>query len=123
MFDDLAADGRGLPAIAGFFERLVAARCAGEHATGGRDRPEVRQVLEAHHDELRAAMRTALRTALQAARAHDQLRPDVNVEAGAQTLALLAYGVNLRSRAGAEPADLLAGVHAVLDGFTRTEER
>jgi TetR/AcrR family transcriptional repressor of nem operon len=45
------------------------------------------------------------------------------VEAGAETLALLAYGVNLRSRAGADAADLLTGVRAVLDGFTTTEER
>ena len=35
MFDALAADGRGLPAIAGFFEQLVAARCTGEHARWG----------------------------------------------------------------------------------------
>jgi AcrR family transcriptional regulator len=132
VFDELAADTRGLPAIAGFFERLVAARCTGEHArwgclvtnthaTTGQGRPEIRQVLDTHHDALRAAMRTAL----QAARSHDQLRPGVDMEAAAQTLALLAYGVNLRSRAGAEPADLLAGVQAVLDGFTtaHTEER
>ncbi|GAA3606167.1 TetR/AcrR family transcriptional regulator [Nonomuraea rosea] len=124
VFDELAADTRGLPAIAGFFERLVAARCTGEHArwgclitnthaTGVQD-PEVRRVLDAHHDALCAAMHTVL----QAARAHDQLRPGVDVEAAAQTLALLAYGVNLRSRAGAEPTGLLAGVQAVLDGFT-----
>lgn len=132
VFDELAADTRGLPAITGFFQRLVAARCTGEHArwgclvtnthaTAGQDRPEVRQVLDAHHDALRAAMRAPLH----AAHAHDQLRPGVDMEAAAQTLALLAYGVNLRSRAGAEPADLLAGVQAVLDGFTtaHTEER
>ncbi|MGW4956404.1 TetR/AcrR family transcriptional regulator [Nonomuraea sp. NPDC004186] len=29
VFDALAADGRGLPAITGFFEQLVAARCTG----------------------------------------------------------------------------------------------
>ncbi|MFI7128885.1 TetR/AcrR family transcriptional regulator [Nonomuraea sp. NPDC050153] len=130
VFDALAADSRGLPAIAGFFERLVAARCTGEHArwgclvtnthaTAGRGLPEVEQALRAHHEALRAAMRAALQTA----REHGHLRPGVDVEAGAETLALLAYGVNLRSRAGADSAELLTGVRAVLDGFTRTEER
>jgi TetR/AcrR family transcriptional repressor of nem operon len=91
------------------------------HATAGRVIPEVRQSLQAHHDALRAAMRAAL----ESAREHGQLRPGLDVEAGAETLALLAYGVNLRSRAGAEAADLLTGVRAVLDGFTTTttEER
>jgi TetR/AcrR family transcriptional regulator, transcriptional repressor for nem operon len=60
-----------------------------------------------------------MRAALKAAREHGQLRPGVDAE----TLALLAYGVNLRSRAGAEATDLLTGVRAVLDGFTTTEER
>jgi TetR/AcrR family transcriptional regulator, transcriptional repressor for nem operon len=125
VFDQLAADTRGLPAIAGFFERLVSTRCTGEHARWGclvtnthataeRDIPGVRQSLQAHHDALRAAMRAALA----AAREHGQLRRGIDV-------ALLAYGVNLRSRAGAEAADLLTGVRAVLDGFTTTtsEER
>ncbi|MFC5828023.1 hypothetical protein [Nonomuraea insulae] len=30
MFDELATDTQRLPAITGFFERLVAARCTGE---------------------------------------------------------------------------------------------
>ncbi|GAA2387170.1 TetR/AcrR family transcriptional regulator [Nonomuraea africana] len=130
VFDALIADGRGLPAISGFFERLVSARCAGEHArwgclvtnahaAAGRELPEVRQALDAHHGALRSAMRTAL----EAARRHGQLHPGLDVEAGAETLALLAYGVNLRSRAGAAAADLLGGVRAVLDGFRTTEER
>ncbi|MEV4110036.1 TetR/AcrR family transcriptional regulator [Nonomuraea sp. NPDC049695] len=130
VFDALAADERGLPAVTGFFERLVAARCTGEHARWGclvtnthtgaaREAPEVRQVLDAHH----AALRAAMRAALEAARHRDQVRPGMDLEAGAETLALLAYGVNLRSRAGADAAELMAGVRAVLDGFTRTEER
>lgn len=130
VFDALAADDRGLPAIAGFFEQLVAARCTGEHARWGclitnthagaaSEGAEVRDVLDAHH----AALRDAMRAALQAARERGQVRPGLDVESGAQTLALLAYGVNLRSRAGAEADDLLAGVHAVLDGFTHIEER
>jgi AcrR family transcriptional regulator len=130
VFEALAADRRGLPAVAGFFARLVAARCTGEHArwgclvtnthaTSGRGLPEVEQALQAHHEALRAAMRATLETA----RELGQLRPGLDLEAGAETLALLAYGVNLRSRAGAEPAELLAGVRAVLDGFTLAEER
>jgi AcrR family transcriptional regulator len=130
VFAALAADGRGLPAITGFFERLVAARCTGEHARWGclvtnthtdpaRAIPEIQQVLDAHHTELRAAMRAALETA----RDRGQVGPGLDPHAAAETLALLAYGVNLRSRAGAGAGDLLAGVRAVLDGFTRIEER
>ncbi|NUP66598.1 MAG: TetR/AcrR family transcriptional regulator [Nonomuraea sp.] len=124
---ELAADTRGLPAVAAFFERLVAARCTGEHARWGclvtnthtsaaGAVPEIRQALDAHHATLRAAMRAALE-------ADRGLRPGLDLEAAAESLALLAYGVNLRSRAGAEAAGLLAGVRAVLDGFTTTEER
>ncbi|MDR8408039.1 TetR/AcrR family transcriptional regulator [Nonomuraea sp. 3-1Str] len=130
VFDALTADTRGVPAIAAFFERLVAARCSGEHArwgclvtnthaTTGGDLPEIREILNRHHDALQAAMRTALETA----RADGQLRTDLDVDAAAEALALQAYAVNLRSRAGAEAAVLLAGVRAVLDGFTTTEER
>jgi TetR/AcrR family transcriptional regulator, transcriptional repressor for nem operon len=126
VFDALAADDRGLPAINDFFERLVAARCTGEHARWGclvtnthtgaaREVPEIREVLDAHHIALRAAMHAAL----DAARVRGQLRPGLDPKASAETLALLAYGVNLRSRAGAEAAELMAGVRAVLDGFTR----
>ncbi|NUW39415.1 TetR/AcrR family transcriptional regulator [Nonomuraea rhodomycinica] len=130
VFDALAADTRGLPAITAFFERLVAARCSGEHArwgclvtnthaTAGGALPEIREHLDRHHDALRAAMRTAL----QAARAEGGLRPGLDLEAAAEALTLQAYAVNLRSRAGAEAAELLAAVRAVLDGFTTTEER
>ncbi|MEU8148885.1 helix-turn-helix domain-containing protein [Nonomuraea sp. NPDC048901] len=130
VFEALAADTRGVPAIVTFFERLVAARCAGEHArwgclvtnshaTASGGLPEIREVLDRHHDALRAAMHAALETA----RADGRLRADLNVEAAAEALTLQAYAVNLRSRAGAEPAVLLAGVHAVIDGFTTTEER
>ncbi|TMR94009.1 TetR family transcriptional regulator C-terminal domain-containing protein [Nonomuraea basaltis] len=98
VFDALAADRRGLPAIAGFFERLVAARCTGEHARWGclvtnthasasRGLPEVEQTLQAHHDALRAAMRAGL----EPARERGHLRPGLDVEAAADTLALPAY--------------------------------
>ncbi|MEV0199812.1 TetR/AcrR family transcriptional regulator [Nonomuraea sp. NPDC050691] len=130
VFAALVTDQRGLPAITGFFQRLVAARCTGEHARWGclvtnthtgaaREVPEVREILNAHHAALRSAMRAALLTAAELG----QVRPDLDPEAGAEALALLAYGVNLRSRAGAEAADLLAGVRTVLDGFTHTKEK
>ncbi|WP_101787685.1 TetR/AcrR family transcriptional regulator [Nonomuraea indica] len=130
VFEALAGDVRGVTAIAAFFERLVAARCSGEHArwgclvtnthaTAGGRSAEIRQVLDDHHDALRAAMRAAL----EAARADGQLRPGLDLEAAAEALTLQAYAVNLRSRAGAEAPVLLAAVHAVLDGFTTPEER
>lgn len=129
VFETLAAEGGGLRSIVDFFERLISARCAGDHArwgclitnahvAAGRDLPEVQQVLEEHHAGLRAAMYSAL----ESARAQGQLRPGLGMGTGAEALAVLAYGINLRSRAGAEAADLLAGMHAVLDGFTKDEE-
>ncbi|MEU8393715.1 helix-turn-helix domain-containing protein [Nonomuraea sp. NPDC048892] len=130
VFEALAADTRGVPAIAAFFERLVAARCSGEHArwgclvtnthaTASGGLPEIREILDRHHDALRAAMRAAL----EVARTKGQLRAGLKLGDAAEALTLQAYAVNLRSRAGAEAAVLLAGVRAVLDGFTTTEER
>ena len=46
----------------------------------------------------------------------------MDVEGTAQTLALLAYGVNLRSRAGASEAALTASVDAALASLTPDEE-
>ncbi|WP_182903839.1 TetR family transcriptional regulator C-terminal domain-containing protein [Microbispora sp. H10830] len=119
-----AADSRGLPAIAAFFERLVAARRSGfharwgclvanTHATSNGGLPEIREILERHHDALRAAMRAAL----EAARTKGQLRAGLDLGAAAEALTPQACAVTLRSRAGAEAGVLLAGVRAVLDGF------
>jgi TetR/AcrR family transcriptional repressor of nem operon len=113
VFDRLASDERGLPAIADFFTGLIEARCSGEHArwgcmvsnahaSGDRDDPQVRRVLDLHHGRLRAAMLSALTKA----RDQGQLRQGVELESTAELLTLIAYGVNLRSRAGADPADL-----------------
>lgn len=74
VLEALAANERGLPAVGAFFERLVAARCTGEHARWGclvtnthtgaaREVAEIRQVLDAHHAALCAAMHTALQAA------------------------------------------------------------
>ncbi|WP_433479516.1 TetR/AcrR family transcriptional regulator [Spirillospora sp. CA-142024] len=124
VFDRLASDGRGLPGIAAFFDGLVTARCSGEHARWGCMVSNAhaaqdagageREVLDAHHEALSAAMRTAL----QAARDQGQLRDGLEVGPTAQMLALLAYGVNLRSRAGAEPGELSATVDAALRSLT-----
>ncbi|MGW4799844.1 TetR/AcrR family transcriptional regulator [Nonomuraea sp. NPDC004297] len=123
VFRALAEDGRGLPAIAAFFDRLIETRCAGEHARWGcmianghaeAATPEVRAVLDRHHDGLRAAMRAALAAA--------RLRPGLDPDAAAEQLTLLAYGVNLRSRAGAEAAALRDGVRAALDSLTQRGE-
>ncbi|MEV6330622.1 TetR/AcrR family transcriptional regulator [Streptomyces sp. NPDC051909] len=126
-FRHLAEDGRGLPAVAAFFDGLIAARCSGPYArwgclianahvgagTGGNPEdgdPEVRTLLDAHHEWLREALRTALLGAAE----RGQLAPGVDPASAAGVLALLAYGVNLRSRAGADAAALTDSVRAAL---------
>jgi TetR/AcrR family transcriptional repressor of nem operon len=112
-FRRLAEDERGLPAITDFFAGVIEARCSGEYARWGcmvsnahagaenRD-PEVRAVLDRHHEQLRDALHTALATAVQ----QGQLGPDIDLDAAADLLALLAYGINLRSRTGADATEL-----------------
>ena len=124
-FARLAEDPRGLPAITQFFDQLVRARCSGERARWGclmvnahtgteSAEPDVQHRLHRHHEQLRAAMRDALG----AARRLGQLRAGVDVENTADQLALLAYGVNLRSRAGAPAAELDSTVHHTLSILT-----
>ncbi|MFF5534654.1 TetR/AcrR family transcriptional regulator [Streptomyces cinerochromogenes] len=126
VFRRLAEDDRGLPAVAEFFDGLVEARCAGEYARWGcmvsnahageeNGDPEVRAVLDRHHQELRDALYAALVTA----EAHGQLAPGADPAAAADLLALLAYGVNLRSRAGADARALHGTVAAALDSIGR----
>jgi AcrR family transcriptional regulator len=123
----LAEDGRGLPAVADFFEGLIAARCAGEYAGWGCMAVnaqagaeygdfEVRALLERHHQDLR----DALRAALVVAEERGQLAPGVDPGATADVLALLAYGVYLRSRAGADARALRATVASALDSIGRS---
>lgn len=118
----LAADDRGLTAIRAFFDALIDLRCTGEFAGWGcmivnahvdpeRDDPEVHAMLDEHH----AALRDALRSALNTARAQGDLPPDASPEATAETLALVAYGVNLRSRTGTPPETLQATITAALE--------
>ncbi|WP_431894713.1 TetR/AcrR family transcriptional regulator [Nonomuraea sp. bgisy101] len=122
VFERLSGDERGLPAVEDFFHRLILARCAGRHArwgcmvanahaeAEGAD-PEVLHVLDLHQEQLRTAMRAALGAAL----AKGQLRAGLDLDATAELLALLAYGVNVRSRAGADAARLRAAASAALN--------
>lgn len=124
MFRRLAEDERGLPAVAEFFGGLIEARCSGEYARWGcmvsnahagadKDDPDVRKVLHEHHKRLRAAMHTALLSA------SDQLGPHIDPAAAADQLALLAYGINLRSRAGASARALLTTVTSTLNSMRK----
>lgn len=112
-FARLAGDPRGLPALTQFFNQLVRVRCSGERARWGclvvnahagpeSTDPDVRRRLDHHHEQLRTALRGALGTAHRLG----QLDTSVDIDATAGQLALLAYGLNLRSRAGAPAAEL-----------------
>ncbi|WP_030569073.1 TetR/AcrR family transcriptional regulator [Streptomyces aureocirculatus] len=120
----LADDTRGLPAVRDFFAGLIEARCEGEYARWGcmlvnayageeGADPEVRAVLDEHHRRLRDAFRTALETA----RDRGRLAAGVTPADGAEVLVLLAYGVNVRSRAGAGAGELHRTVAAALAGL------
>jgi AcrR family transcriptional regulator len=119
MFARLAADPRGLPAIREFFAQLVETRCSGEFAGWGclvsnahleSQSKEAKAVLEDHQTTLNASLHAALETA-----AHeDQLRTGLDLDATAEHLTLLAYAINLRSRAGAQPDRLRTAIDAAL---------
>jgi TetR/AcrR family transcriptional repressor of nem operon len=122
MFDQLAADDRGLTAVRTFFDRLLRLRCSGEYAGWGclmananaEDPPAgVRAVLSEHH----AVLRDSLATALEVAQRNGELRSGVEVTDAAELLTLLAYAINLRSRSGATRAQLRSGVTAALAGL------
>jgi AcrR family transcriptional regulator len=125
-FTRLAGDPRGLPAITQFFGHLIRTRCSGEHARWGclivnaHASPEstdtdVRRRLDHHHKQLRNALRDALNTAHRLG----QLHSAVDTDQAAQQLALLAYGVNLRSRAGASAAELRRTVDHTLTALMK----
>ncbi|MEV0886428.1 helix-turn-helix domain-containing protein [Streptomyces microflavus] len=120
----LAEDGRGLLAVTDFFSALIEARCSGEYARWGcmisnahvgaeNADPDIRAVLERQHRTLRASMVASLAVA----RSKGQLNPDTDLEAAGELLALLAHGVNLRSRAGADPAELHRAVTTAVTGL------
>ncbi|MGC7102546.1 TetR/AcrR family transcriptional regulator [Amycolatopsis lurida] len=125
-FARLAGDPRGLPALTRFFNQLIRARCTGERARWGclmvnahagpeSGNADVQRRLGYHHEQLRAALRDALTTAHRLG----QLHADVHIDATAGQLALLAYGVNLRSRAGAPAAELRRTVNHTLSALAK----
>jgi TetR/AcrR family transcriptional repressor of nem operon len=123
MFDRLAVDQRGLPAIADFFDRLLRLRCTGEFAGWGclvsnahlEHPPDaVHAILTEHH----AALRDALSSALKVAQSKKQLSVGIEIEGVAEMLTLLAYAVNLRSRAGVARSQLEPAVNAALASCT-----
>ena len=126
-FARLAGDPRGLPALTQFFNQLIRARCSGERARWGclmvnahtgreSTDPDVRRRLDHHHKQLRTALRDTLGTA----RRLGQLDTSVDIDATAGQLVLLAYGLNLRSRAGAPAAELKRTVtHTLTTLMTR----
>jgi TetR/AcrR family transcriptional repressor of nem operon len=124
MFDRLVVDGRGLPAITTFFDRLLRLRCAGEFAGWGclvsnanaENPPEAARALLAEHH---AALKAAFVVALEVAESRAELRDGVFVDGAAEMLTLLAYAVNLRSRSGASRAQLKTAVTAAVTGLTR----
>ncbi|MEU4541548.1 helix-turn-helix domain-containing protein [Streptosporangium sp. NPDC023825] len=124
VFRRLIEDERGMPAITEFFAELIEARCSGKYAQWGcmvsnahagteNTDPEIRTVLEQHHQRLRDAMHAALVRA----DAHRQLTPGTDPDSAADLLALLAYGVNLRSRAGADARALHRTVATALNSI------
>lgn len=128
-FDRLAGDGRGLRAIAAFFDGLIDARCSGPyarwgcmvsnaHAAAADAPPEIREILDEHHRRLHAALAAALGDAGRTG----ALRPGVDVSGAADQLALLAYGINLRSRAGADAGALRAAVGSALAGLSTVHD-
>jgi TetR/AcrR family transcriptional regulator, transcriptional repressor for nem operon len=124
MFEQLATGHDGLADIERFFARLIAVRSKGRFAQWGcmvsnahadGDDPDVRAVLAEHHTQLRSALAAALSRA--AVLGH--VRPDLPIDETAETLALLAHGVNVRSRIGEDPQTLTAAVSTLIGLLTR----
>ncbi|MGD3106448.1 TetR/AcrR family transcriptional regulator [Streptomyces sp. YGL11-2] len=120
-FAHLAATETGLTAIEEFFGTLIDVRCSGAvagwgcmvtNAYAGPEcaAPDIRTLLETHHGTLQSALLAALSTAA----GLGQLQPGTDLDAAASVLSTLAYGVNLRSRAGADTGALTDTVTAAL---------
>lgn len=121
MFDRLSTGEAGLVDLGYFFDRLITARCRGSRArwgclatnlqtTAGRLSPDVTAALSEHQQKLLHALTAALDTA----RTLGQLRDNLAVPAAAEHLALLAQGINLRSRAGADQRALRRAAESAL---------
>ncbi|MEU2865844.1 hypothetical protein ABZ672_47445 [Streptomyces mirabilis] len=72
-------------------------------------------MLDRQHERLREALHAALLTA----RRRRQIAAGADPDAAAEILALLAHGVNLRSRAGADAQQLQRTAAAAIDAVTR----
>lgn len=129
-FQRLAEDERGLPAVEEFFAALIRARCSGEYARWGcmvsnahagaeNADDAVARLLDRHHQGLRDALHAALVTA----QARGQLAGSADPAAAADVLALVAYGVNLRSRAGASARSLRRSVATALASLAASAAR
>ncbi|MFG2294629.1 TetR/AcrR family transcriptional regulator [Streptomyces sp. NPDC048603] len=121
----ITEDDRGLPAVVEFFDTLIDTRCTGEYAQWGcmvsnahagaeNSDPEVRAILDRQHRRLR----DALYTALLSAQRQRQLGEGADPDCAADMLALLAHGVNLRSRVGADARELRRTVTAAIGAAT-----
>ncbi|MEU6820902.1 hypothetical protein ABZ921_09755 [Streptomyces atriruber] len=86
---------------------------ANAHTGAQSDDPAVQAVLDRHHQALCDAMRSALETAKRGG----QLAASADPAAAAELLALLAYGVNMRSRAGGDARSLTRTVDTALDSI------
>ncbi|TGD86304.1 TetR/AcrR family transcriptional regulator [Mycolicibacterium sp. CH28] len=113
--------GRGVPAIIDFFDGLIQLRSDGAFAGWGcmitnahagveNGDPEVRALLNQHHQHLRAAIRSALTTA----RADGQLPSGINADAATDLLIAQVYAINLRSRPDSDAQALHRGVDSAL---------
>ena len=118
------ADG-GLAAIKAFFAGLIEVRTSGPFACWGcmivnahtgaeRADPAVQALLDAYHRTLCDAFAAA-----DVAQRRGELAPGAATEGTAEMLALLAYGVNLRSRACEDADSLLRTVSAALAPLQR----
>lgn len=121
---------RGVPAITEFFDGLIQLRCRGPYAGWGcmvtnahagveSSDPEIRSMLNRHHDRLRSA----LCAALESARTRAQLPTGTDSDAAAEMLASLVYTVNLRSRSHADAPTLRRIVTQALDSIASARAR
>lgn len=124
------AQASDLADIREFFARLITDRCTGAHRGWGclivnghlgeySGDPQVQQRLNRHADALREAFHAALQRICSRA-PHTSVAAagssGTALAAQAGMLATLAYGITMRSRAGAEAAELRAQVDSALAG-------
>ncbi|BAX94270.1 TetR/AcrR family transcriptional regulator [Mycobacterium shigaense] len=113
----LTESGRGVPAIIDLFDALIQLRCSGTFAGWGcmitnahagieSAEPEIRSLLNRHHEQLRGALGAALHAGLD----EGQLSGVTDVDAAAGVLAALVYAINLRSRSGTDAPALRRAV-------------